>query len=323
MSRWTEFELFVHVVELGSLGKAAEALGLSTPSASRHLAALEQRLGARLIERSTRRLYVTEVGQGFYQRCKTALEGMKDAVAAVAETTVRPVGTLRVTASLSLLQAHVAPVLPAFMQRHDGVKVELVAANRYYDIIDNNIDLALRTREYEPDSTLIVRRLATTQRILAAAPAYLARHGHPDDPQDLGRHHVLAYAHHMPGELSFQRGDEVTTVHTRPTLLANDGQVLRTAAVAGLGILAQPTYVIYDDLVAGRLVPVMPQWRLPSMAISLVYPRRDLVPAKTRVFMDFLLADFQDKGYEQLWDAAVRSRATASPGSGPAPTCRP
>lgn len=234
---------------------------------------------------------------------------MQEAVEAVNATTSNPVGVLRVTASLSLSLQHIVPLLPGFAQRYPNVRVELVAANRYYDIIDNNIDVAIRTREYEPDSSLVTRGLANTRRLLAASPAYLNRQGTPIDPQALAEHQLLLYTYHKPDELTFRRGDEAVTIPTKAMLEANDGQILRVAALQGLGILAQPMYVIYDDLVAGRLVPLLTDWELPRLSINIVYQHRSHVPAKTRAFIDFLVEDFQRQDYQRRWDSMVSSRA--------------
>lgn len=306
MGRWREYEFFVQVVETGSISKAGEALNLSGPTASRRLTTLENRLGARLIERTTRRLFITEVGQNFYARCKAALEDMGEAEEEAAIASSSPSGTLRVTASVSLMLQHVAPMLPRFSQKYPAIKVQLVAANRYYDITDNDIDVAIRTREFEPDSSLVVRRLAKTRRILAASPSYIKQYGSPSTPTDLANYNFLGYSHHNPHELTFERRGKTLTIPTSPLLEANDGQIARAAAVAGLGILAQPIYVIYDELMAGRLVPLMLDWKLPEMLISLVYRRRKLIPAKTRAFLDFMLDDFHEKDYERLWQSALR-----------------
>ncbi|WP_235217226.1 LysR family transcriptional regulator [Burkholderia pseudomallei] len=262
-SRWRNadgplgrIQFFARVVEMGSLSKAAEAMGFP-PSASRHLAALEQRLGVRLIERSTRRLFVTDVGQRFYEKCKVALDDITEAEEAATLTSSSPFGVLQVAASLSLILQHVAPLLPEFAQRYPHVRVELIAANRYVDITDNDIDVAIRIRESEPDSTLVIRPLATTRRILAASPEYIAQHGMPTAPQALSEHRYLGCSYHNPDELTFKRQGEVVTVRTAPLLDANDGQIVRVAALGGLGILAQPMYLIYDDLVAGRLIPLL------------------------------------------------------------------
>ncbi len=294
MDRWTEYELFVKVAELGSVTKAADALDLSSAAASRHLAALENRLGVRLIERSTRRLFVTEVGKVFYTNAKAALTAMQGATEAVSASKNHPHGVLRVTASLSLCLQHILPLVPQFKEQYPDVRLDIVAENRYHDIIDDNIDVALRTRDSEPDSSLVIRRLTDTRRILAASPDYLERCGRPQHPQALAEHQLLLYTYATdPYELTFQREDQTITVPATPALESNDGYLLRAAALQGQGILAQPTYVIHDDIVAGRLVPILSDWSLPRLEINLVYPSRHHLPAKTRVFIDFIVKEFQ------------------------------
>lgn len=294
MDRWTEYELFVKVAELGSVTKAADALELSSAAASRHLAALENRLGVRLIERSTRRLFVTEVGKVFYTNAKAALTAMQGATEAVSASKNHPHGVLRVTASLSLCLQHILPLVPKFKEQYPDVRLDIVAENRYHDIIDDNIDVALRTRDSEPDSSLVIRRLTDTRRILAASPDYLERCGRPQHPQALAEHQLLLYTYATdPYELTFQREDQTITVPATPALESNDGYLLRAAALQGQGILAQPTYVIHDDIVAGRLVPILSDWSLPRLEINLVYPSRHHLPAKTRVFIDFIVKEFQ------------------------------
>lgn len=294
MDRWTEYELFVKVTELGSLNKAAEALGLSNAAASRHLAALEDRLGARLVERSTRRLFVTEVGKDFYNNSKAALLAMQGATDAVSATKSHPTGVLRVTASLSLCLQYILPLLPKFKQLYPDVRLDVVAENRYCDIIDDNIDVALRTRESEPDTSLVVRRLTETRRTLAASPDYLQRHGCPGHPQELIDHQLLLYTYATdPYEMVFQREDQSIRISTSASFETNDGQLLRAVALQGSGILAQPTYVIHDDIVSGRLIPVLTDWELPGLAINLVYTSRLHLPAKTRAFIDFIVKESQ------------------------------
>ncbi|MEA3393681.1 MAG: LysR family transcriptional regulator [Pseudomonadota bacterium] len=302
MDRWTELELFVQVAETGSLSRAAEALDLSNAAASRHLQALEDRLGARLVERNTRRLYLTDTGQEFFSRAKTVLADLKDAEDAVNAATLNPTGTLRITASLSFSMHHVAPLLREYTQRYPNVSVHVEAANRYLDIIDNNIDVAIRTREFEPDSNITVRRLASTRRILAAAPRYLARHGRPKTLEDLAQHKLLIYTHaNNPNELRFTRDGQTTTLSVKGLLESNDGQILRAAALDGMGILVQPTYILYDDMVAGRLVPVLDDWDLPRLTVNLAYPSRKHLSAKVRTFIDFMAEHFVKMNYEQKW----------------------
>ena len=302
LDRWTEIELFVQVAETGSLSRAAEALELSNAAASRHLSALEERLGARLVERNTRRLYLTDTGTEFYARARAILADLKDAESAVNATALNPTGVLRITASLSFSMHHVAPLLRDYTQRYPNVQVHVEAANRYLDIIDNNIDVAIRTREYEPDSNITIRRLAETRRILTASPRYFAQHGRPGSLDDLQRHKLLLYVHaNNPNELRFTRDGLATTVAVHGLLESNDGQVLRAAALDGLGILVQPTYIVYDDIVAGRLVPVLDEWDLPRLTINLAYPSRKHLSAKVRTFIDFLAEHFARMEYQRKW----------------------
>ncbi|MDP2742375.1 MAG: LysR family transcriptional regulator [Hydrogenophaga sp.] len=302
MDRWTEIELFVQVAETGSMSRAAEALNLSNASASRHLAALEERLGVRLVERNTRRLYLTETGQEFFQRAKGILGDLRDAESTVNAAALNPTGVLRVTSSLSFAMHHIAPLLREFTDRYPNVTVHVESANRYLDIIDNNIDVAIRTREYEPDSNITIRRLGETRRILAASPGYLARHGFPRTLDDLQKHKLLIYVHaNNPHELRFTKGDEQRSVSVQGLLETNDGQIVRAAALDGMGILVQPSYIVYDDVVAGRLVPVLDDWDLPHLTINLAYPSRKHLSAKVRAFIDFMAGHFEKMDYERKW----------------------
>ncbi|MFN4350249.1 MAG: LysR family transcriptional regulator [Hylemonella sp.] len=302
MDRFAEIELFVQVAETGSLSRAAEALGLSNAAASRHLQALEDRLGARLVERNTRRLFLTDTGQEFFSRAKTLLADLKDAEDVVNAHTLNPTGMLRISASLSFSMQHIAPLLRAYTERYPNVTVHVEAANRYLDIIDNNIDVAIRTREFEPDSNITVRRLAQTRRILVAAPRYLARHGRPRTLEELAQHKLLIYTYaNNPGELRFTRDEQTTALQVKGLLESNDGQILRAAALDGMGILVQPTYIVYDDMVAGRLVPVLDDWDLPRLTVNLAYPSRKHLSAKVRTFIDFMAEHFVKMNYEQKW----------------------
>ncbi|MCI1192241.1 LysR family transcriptional regulator [Calidifontimicrobium sp. SYSU G02091] len=304
MDRWTEIELFVQVAELGSLSRAAESLGLSNAAASRHLASLEARLAARLVQRNTRRLFLTDVGEAFYRRCKPLLGELRDAESAVNEAVLKPTGLLRVTASLSFSMIVIAPLLPEFHARYPELKVEIVVSNRYTDLLESGIDVAIRNREFENDSAITVRRLAETKRVLAASPQYLQRHGMPRTPDELAQHRLLIYnLANQPHQLRFTRNGAVTTVPIDGLLEANDGQVIRAAALKHLGILIQPMYIIHEDVVAGRLVPLLQDWELPRLTINIAYPTRRHLPAKVRCFVDFLVEQFERLDYERRWTA--------------------
>lgn len=302
MDKWVEVQLFVETAERGSISKAAEALGLSTSAAGRHLANLEQRLGARLVERNTRRLFLTEVGDEFYRRCRNITSEMEEAEAWVSSALVTPCGTLRVTGSVSFCSQIIAPLLPEFTRRYPRLDVSITAANRYFDLIDSGIDLAIRTREHEADSGLVVRRLAQTRRILAASPEYLEHHGTPRSLEDLTGHRFLIYTlANNPYELSFTRGAETRTVKISGLLESNEGQVICKAGLSGMGIVIQPVYIVHDDIVAGRFIPIVDDWDLPRLKINIAYPNRQYVPSKVRAFIEFLVAHFHDMEYERRW----------------------
>jgi DNA-binding transcriptional LysR family regulator len=302
MDRMTELELFVSTTELGTLSKAAELLNISNASASRHLSALEERLNVKLIERNTRRLSLTAAGNEFYKSCKSILGELKEAEASITSALAEPTGTLTITASISFAMLHISPLLTEFCKRYPKIKVKVVGANRYYDIMDSDIDLAIRTREFEPDSNISIRRLAETRRVLAASPDYLRRKGTPKEIADLANHEMLLYSHaNQPRTLKFTQGKEAASITIDPIMETNDGQIVRAAALSGLGILVQPMYIIYNDLVAGRLVTVLDDWHLPKLTINIAFQNKRFMPVKTRLFIDFLLEEFETQQYERYW----------------------
>lgn len=303
MDRLTEIEVFVKAAELGGLSRAAEALDLSDSAVSRHLASLEQRLGARLVDRTTRRMSLTEIGADYLMRCRAVLVEIGEADSAASAASSAPSGQLRVTASLSFCVGHLAPMLPSYCARYPAVRVHLEVANRYFDLLDSGIDLAFRMREFEPDSNITVRRLASTRRVVAATPEYLGKHGVPAIPDDLTSHAMLLYTYaNRPRELHFTDSvGNTLIVPVRGLLESNDAQVIRTAALNGLGLLVLPRYVIHDDIVAGRLVPVLDAWDLPRLTINMAFPSRKLLPAKVRSFIEFVVERFALGDYERKW----------------------
>lgn len=307
MDRWTQIEFFVLTAETGSLSKAAEKLNMSNAAASRTLTALEDRLGARLIERTTRRLWLTDAGREYHRRCSALLAEMAEADAAAGDTAMNPRGTLRVTSSVSFAMMHIAPWLPEFNQQYPQLSVQILAANRYPDFIEAGIDVAIRTREHEGDSGITVRRLAETRRVLAASPGYLAKHGRPQTPDDLARHRMLVY--HLaadPYVLHLTRGTETRDVPIASALDSNEGQVICAAGYAGMGIVIQPLYIVHDDIVAGRLVPVLEDWQLPRLTINLAYQSRRHQPAKIRVFTEGLIERVERLDLARKWTDVPR-----------------
>jgi DNA-binding transcriptional LysR family regulator len=302
MDRLLQLEVFSKTAELGSLSKAAETLRMSNAAASRHLSALEERLAVRLIERNTRRLWLTEAGQELLQRCGTLLNEFAEAEDAVSDRALSPKGMLRVTSSLSFAMIYLAPMLPAFRGLYPNLNVQIIAANRYPDFIEAGIDVAIRTREHEPDSNIIVRRIGQMRRVLAAAPSYLASYGRPETPADLARHNMLIYnLANDPYSLRLRKANAAQTIRIAPTLDSNDGQVIRGAALAGLGLLIQPLYIVQGDISAGKLVPVLMDWELPLLTMNIAYQNRVRLPAKIRVFSDFLVKHIRENSDAGIW----------------------
>ncbi|MCP3383306.1 MULTISPECIES: LysR family transcriptional regulator [unclassified Bradyrhizobium] len=306
MDRLLQLEVFSRTAELGSLSKAADTLRMSNAAASRHLSALEERLAVRLIERNTRRQWLTEAGQELLQRCSTLLNELAEAEDAVSDRALSPKGMLRVTSSLSFAMIYMAPMLPAFRKLYPKLDVQIIAANRYPDFIEAGIDVAIRTREQEPDSNIIIRRIGQMRRVLAAAPSYLAAHGTPEHPADLARHDMLVYnLANDPYSLRLSRGSTTQTVRIAPTLDSNDGQIICGAARAGLGILIQPLYIVQSDIAAGKLVPVLTDWELPLLTMNVAYQNRVRLPAKIRVFSDFLVDHIRAHSDAGIWIEAT------------------
>lgn len=304
MDRLAQIEVFVKTAELRSLSRAAEALGMSNAAASRHLSALEERLSARLIERNTRRLWLTEAGQEFYQRSGALLSDLAEAEEAVNEHTLSPQGLLRVTCSLSFATIYLAPMLPELRRLYPKLNVHIAVMNRYLDFIEAGIDVAIRTRLHEPDTNIIVRRLGRMRRVLAASPGYFAEHGRPKEPADLAKHNMLIYNLAAdPFSLRLSKGDVERTVRVTGALDCNDGQVIRQAALAGLGILIQPLYIVQEDIAQGRLEPVLIDWKLPMLTMNIAYQNRERLPAKIRVFTDYLVNYVRRASNSEIWSA--------------------
>ncbi|MFM0176195.1 LysR family transcriptional regulator [Paraburkholderia sediminicola] len=302
MDRLTEIELFVRVAELGSVSKAAGRLDISVSAASRYLMALETRLGARLMERGPRHASLTQIGAEYFERCKLVLAELREANSLVSATAVNPSGVLRITSTVSFCMLHIGPLLPEYARRYPNVQVDVEVSNRYFNLLDSDVDLAIRTREYEADSSITIRRLAETRRVLAASPGYLSQNGMPRTPADLLKHRLLLYSYaNRPDELHFERDGVETVLPVVGCMKSDEGQVIRAAALQGYGILVQPKYVIYDDIVSGRLVPVLDAWDLPRLTINLAYASRRFVPAKVRTFIDYLVEHFEKMDYQRKW----------------------
>ena len=292
--------VFARVVEAGSFSRAADALGMSKSAVSKQIARLEDRLGARLLNRTTRQLSLTEAGTAFYSGCQQLVSDAESAEAAVTHLAQAPRGTLHVNAPMTFGQQHVAPALPAFMAQHPDLAVDLQLNDRTVDLVDEGFDVAIRIGQLA-DSSLIAKRLAPLRGRLVASPEYLDHHGRPAHPSDLKHHTCLIYSYFAAGRSwPFRGPDGPIRVPVDGRLEANNGDVLLTAARGGMGIAQLPTFICGDDLRAGRLESVLDAWLDPSDgAVHAVYPASRTVLPKVRVFIDFLAARF---GAAPYWD---------------------
>ena len=285
--------VFAQVVEQGHLTRAAERLDMSTSAVSRHLAELEAHLDVRLLNRTTRRLSLTESGQVFYERCVQLLADLAEAEVVVASGSVVPRGTLKLTCSITYGVRHIAPAIAAFVARFPDVRVEIELSDRAVDIVDEGIDLAIRIGDIGAQS-LIGRRIGTAQLVCCAAPAYLAARGTPARPEELAAHACLTYAYSSTGNTwRFRDGDgREHVVRIGGPVHANNGRMLAALAVAGMGVVLEPDFIVGPDLHSGALAPLLPGFAPPASGIYAVYPSRRHLSAKVRAFVDFLGAHF-------------------------------
>ncbi|MEP6608529.1 MAG: LysR family transcriptional regulator [Burkholderiaceae bacterium] len=293
MDRWSAMQSFARVVESGSFVAAAERLGTSTSSLSRQISELEQHLGARLLNRTTRRLSLTESGQAFYERTVSLLGDLAEAEAIVGQSAVAPRGTLRLTCSHNMAEKQVAPAIAAFVERYPEMKFDLVASDRLVDLVDEGFDLAIRVGSVGSDR-LVARRLGSTQLIACASENYLEQHGGPTVPADLSTHNVLTYAYaSVPRSWRFTDSTgQQHDVRVTGSLHANSGDALKAAAIAGLGIICEPDFMVADAIGQGRLKRILPGFDAVRGDIWAVYPSRRHLSLKVRLFVDHIAQRF-------------------------------
>jgi DNA-binding transcriptional LysR family regulator len=296
MDRLASMEVFVRVVETGSFSGAAERLGLSRAAASKQVMQLEERLGTRLLNRTTRRLSLTEDGQAFYERSLRILAEMEAAEAEAADRHGEPRGTLRLSAPVSFGLLHLGGALSGFLERHPAVAVTVTLDDRYVDLVEEGFDAAIRIGRLA-DSSLVARRVCAVELLLVASPDYWRRHGKPGSPAELAGHPALLYtlaAFGREWRLADRAGRE-ETVLAKPVLAANNGDVLRAAALAGTGVALLPDFIVGQDVREGRLEEAVPGWRGPQGGIHIVWPSSRHVAIKLRAFIDHLVAHFAER----------------------------
>jgi DNA-binding transcriptional LysR family regulator len=286
MTNLGDLEVFVRVIATGSMSTAARDLGLSPAVVSKRIKRLEDKLGTRLLQRTTRQISLTEAGQGFHERVLTVLGGLEEAEAFASGRSSEVNGTLKISASTSFGRMHVAPHLKPFMEAHPDLAIHLVLSDEFTDIVGGGFDLAIRIAELN-DSSLVARRLAPVRRLLCASPDYLAEHGTPVTLDDLKKHLCLPAHNHDSWRLEGPSGP--VTLRPEGMLITNSSEVIREAVIAGLGIALRSTWDVGAELKSGKLVQVLSQYESSrNVALSAVYPSRQFLPAKVRLFIDYL-----------------------------------
>jgi len=288
MDKFLEMKTFAAVVDGGSFVQAADALEMSKPAVSRHVAELEQRLGVRLLQRTTRKLSLTEEGRAFYGRCKTVLADVEVAEAEVTAKSIVVNGLIKINVPVSFGLLHLAPLWPDFMSRYPDVLLDVTLADRMVDLVEEGYDMAVRIGSLQ-SSSLVSRKLASTRMMLCASPGYLKKHGKPKHPSELIDHTVLSYSLLATGDhWAFDGPDGKVSVMVAPAMRTNSGDTCRTAALGDKGVILQPSFMVGDDVRGGTLVELMPEYRAREFGVYAVYPTRQYVSPKVRALMDFL-----------------------------------
>lgn len=297
MSRWEGFEELVTVVQTGSFSAAAKSLGVSKGHVSQRVSQLEDRLGTRLLQRTTRKLSLTELGNFYYQRCRQVIEDLDEVEQAVSEFQQKPTGQLRVSSPNLLGEYHLVPVIREFLASYPSLEVELNFYSRKVDLVEDGYDVAVQVGA-RTDINVINRPLSKTVFRLVASPRFLNRNGSPGTPQDLKRLRCLHFTEYgVSKPWRFRNGEEELSVRGMSYWQSNNGHCLLAAARAGLGIAYLPDYYLTEDLRAGTLVPILEEWRGVERDIVAVYQHKRHLSAKIKFFVDFLESHFQARAH--------------------------
>ncbi len=294
MDRLQAMRVFTTVVETGSFSRAAEKLHLSATATSRHVADLEKHLGAQLLQRSTRRIHLTEIGANYYDRCRLILADVEEAETQAATSESQPKGILRISLPHSFGLRYVAPLIPEFSKRYPELQLELSFSDRRVDLVEEGIDMAIRITG-DLKTSLVARKLAPVRLSCCAAPVYLETHGTPGIPEDLVQHDCITYSYAASANTwTFLRDGKPVEIQVKGRLRSNSGDLGRLAARDGLGITTLPDFIICDDLRSGALRALLPDYPIPSINVYAVYLPGARRSARIRAMVDY------------LWDALGR-----------------
>jgi DNA-binding transcriptional LysR family regulator len=304
MDRIADIGLFLRVLDLGSISAAARSLDLSVAVASQRLKRLERDLGVRLLHRTTRQLHATPEGAALAEQGRALVEDLEALTGGLRQAGSEVAGTLRVTTSASFGRQYISPLLPEFLARHPRIRLSINLNDQWLELVSSGFDLAIRIGALD-DSSLVARKLADNRRVLCASPAYLREHGMPQSPEDLASHECLLLVGSQGRQDVWRMRDRDgrdVVVRVRGRFESNFGEVLRDAAVAGLGIALHSTWHVCEDLRAGRLQAVLPDHSIAASGIYAVMPQRRLVPPRVSAFIDFLAERFGDNS---PWERAL------------------
>jgi len=292
--------VFAAVVDAGSFTGAARGLRASKAAVSTQIQKLEDRLGVRLLNRTTRKLSLTDEGRAFYEHCRRILDEAREAVDALDNLNAAPRGILRINAPMSFGTLHLGPAVADFLHAYPDIEMDMVLNDRQIDVIEDGFDMAIRIARL-PDSSLIARRLAPCRRIVVASPEYWDRKGRPQHPEDLKHHDALLYDYLAdPDTWAFKDDREEIAVNLKGRMRANNGEVLMEAARRGLGVAFAPTFFCCDDVRDGTLEIVLKEFDADPISVYAVYPHRRHLSPRVRAFVDFLAERF---GEDPYWDA--------------------
>ncbi|UVO49904.1 LysR family transcriptional regulator [Sphingomonas sp. SUN019] len=304
LDRFEDLRTFVALAQTGGFASAADRLGIVKSAVSRRVREIEERLGVRLVQRTSRNVSLTEAGRGYAERARAILAELEEMDEAVRGANDSPEGTLRISAPVSFSIHCMAPAIVEFQRRHPGVAIELDVSDRFVDIVHDGHDLAVRIAAL-PDSDLVARRIVTIRHVVCASPAYLAAQGRPEQPEDLSRHHGIEYSLKVSDAYwTFKEG-----MVARPAciLRANNGDTLREAAVAGAGLIYVPTFIVADAVARGALETVLDEHVREPIAMHAVFPAARHMPARLRFFIDFLVETFGDKpAWDRVFERGAR-----------------
>ena len=312
MDRFAAMSAFVQVVEQGSFARASARLGLSSSAVSRHVADLETHLGARLLNRTTRRISLSETGQAYYERATQLLADLDEAETIAETAHAAPRGTIKLSVSAAYAVQQLAPAIALFQQRYPALRFDVSLSERFVDLVEDGLDLAIRIGDLG-DTNLIARKIGDTELIACASPDYLARHGMPDHPLDLLRHNCFSYAYLSTRDhwRFVDKQGETIEVPIAGTLRSNSGELAIAVAERGAGVALEPCFMFADALREKKLVRILSDYRGRKTGIHAVYPARKHLSAKVRVFVDFLHSRYLEMLQAPQWQnqAAPRSES--------------